>query len=44
MAKPKKTTRIQKTDSVWAPIFTLAIGNAFACVTLFVLHYIGILV
>ena len=34
----------QKTDSVWAPIFTLAIGNAFACVTLFVLHYIGILV
>ena len=33
----------QKTDTVWTPIFTLAIANLFSCILLFSLKFMGII-
>lgn len=33
----------QKTDTVWAPIFTLAMVNLFSCVMLFAMQLLGII-
>lgn len=33
----------QKTDTVWTPIFTLAIANLFSCILLFGLQLVGII-
>lgn len=34
----------QKTDTIWTPIFTLAIANLCSCILLFVLQLVGIIV
>ena len=33
----------QKADTIWAPIFTHAMANAFSCVMLYTLHFAGII-